>query len=321
VTSCEGRRSRRPEHETLDPAIQAVLDGMLAAPGPPAHEMPIDQARAAHVAESEELGGPPEPVAEARDLEIPGPGGDIRLRVLRPEAEGALPVVAYVHGGGWSLGSVDSFEAPMRALANASGAVVAGVEYRLAPEHRFPAALNDTLAAVRWLAEAAGEVGGDPERLAVAGDSAGGNLAAVAALRLRGEVPLRMQALIYPVVDSGVNTPSYREFGDGYGLTAAGMRRFWELYLDGADGAQPDVSPLRCADLAGAPPAYVLTADHDVLRDEAEAYAAALERAGVPVTVKRWPGTIHGFWRWLAATDAAPAAIAEVGGALRRALA
>jgi len=294
---------------------------MLAAAGPPSHEMPIDQARAAHVAESEELSGPPEPVAEARDVHIPGPGGELRLRVLRPEGDRPLPVIAYLHGGGWALGSVDSFETPMRALANASGAVVAGVDYRLAPEHRFPAALNDTLAALRWLAEAAGEVGGDAERLAVAGDSAGGNLAAVAALKLRGDVRLRMQALIYPVVDSGVNTPSYREFGERYGLTAAGMRRFWDLYLDGGDGARADASPLRCADLSGAPPAYVLTADHDVLRDEGEAYAAALERAGVPVTLKRWPGTIHGFWRWLASTDAARAAIADAGGALCRALA
>ena len=283
--------------------------------------MPIDQARAAHEAESEQLSGPPDPIAEARDVEIPGPGGDIRLRVLRPDGDGPLPVVAYLHGGGWALGSVDSFETPMRALANASGAIVAGVEYRLAPEHRFPAALNDTLAAVRWLAEAATEVGGDPDRLAVAGDSAGGNLAAVAALELRGDVGLRMQALVYPVLDSAVNRPSYGEFGDGYGLTAAAMRRFWELYLDGADGARPDASPLRCADLSGAPPAYVAIADHDVLRDEGEEYAAALERAGVPVAVKRWPGTIHGFWRWLAATGVAREAIGDAGAALRRALA
>jgi acetyl esterase len=282
--------------------------------------MPIEQARAAHAGESERLGGPGEPVAEARDVTIPGPGGDLRLRVLRPEGDGPLPVVAYLHGGGWALGSVDTFETPMRALANASGAIVAGVEYRLAPEHRFPAALEDTLAALRWLAGAAGEVGGDPARLAVAGDSAGGNLAAVAALRLRGELELRLQALVYPVLDSGLNTASYREFGEGYGLTAAGMRRFWDDYLDGGDGAHPDASPLRVGDLAGAPPAYVLTADHDVLRDEGEAYAHALERAGVPVTLRRWPGTIHGFWRWVAATEAAGAAIADAGAALRRAL-
>ncbi|MGH2950161.1 MAG: alpha/beta hydrolase, partial [Solirubrobacteraceae bacterium] len=156
--------------------------------------------------------------------------------------------------------------------------------------------------------------------IAVAGDSAGGNLAAVSARRLRGEVPLRLQALIYPVTDAGVNTPSYREFGDGNGLSAASMRRFWNLYLDGAERNDPDASPLRAGDLAGVAPAYVITADADVLRDEGEAYAEALRRAGVPVELHRWPGTIHGFFRWLAATSVAGEAIRAVGAALRRAL-
>jgi acetyl esterase len=181
--------------------------------------------------------------------------------------------------------------------------------------------VEDSLAAVRWAAARGAELGGDPSRLAVAGDSAGGNLAAVVARRLRDELPLRLQVLIYPVTDGGVNTPSFREFADRYGLTAAGMRRFWELYLDGADYSDPDASPLRDPDLAGVAPAYVLTADHDVLRDEGEAYAKALEEAGVPVTLKRWPGTIHGFFRWLAATDVAGDAIEEVGARLRTALA
>jgi acetyl esterase len=153
----------------------------------------------------------------------------------------------------------------------------------------------------------------------VAGDSAGGNLAAVVARRLRGELDLRLQALIYPVCDAGLNTPSYAEFAENFGLTAAGMERFWRLYLDGVDGGDPDASPLRDADLSGAAPAYVLVADHDVLRDEALAYAAALEQAGVPVTVRTFEGTIHGFFRWLAATELAAAAIEEVGAALRAA--
>jgi acetyl esterase len=191
---------------------------------------------------------------------------------------------------------------------------VAAIEYRLSPEHRFPAALDDSLAAIRWLAA---EFPGAP--LAVAGDSAGGNLAAVCALRLRGELELRLQALIYPVTDAALNTPSYRDFSDGHGLSAASMRRFWNLYLDGADGAHPDASPLR-ADLAGVAPAYVLTAEEDVLRDEGEAYAAALQAAGVPAELVRWPGTIHGFFRWLAATSVAGEAVDAVAGALRRAL-
>jgi acetyl esterase len=241
------------------------------------------------------------------------------VRLFRPEGEGPLPVVAYLHGGGWMTGDLDTYDAPMRALANASGAIVAGVDYRRIPEHRFPAALEDTLAAIRWLAGRADEV--DGSRLAVAGDSAGGNLAAVAARRLRDEVPLRLQALVYPVTDAGLDTPSCREFHQGYGLSVAKMRWFWDVYLDGADGTHPDASPLRAADLAGVAPAFVVTAENDVLRDEGEAYARALQEVGVPCELERWPGTIHGFWRWLVATPAAHDAIARVGAELRRALA
>ena len=300
--------------------IQEVLDGLNAAPGPPAHEVPVEEARAAHSAESERLCGPGEPVAEVSDLDISGPGGDITLRVFRPQTERRPGVVAYLHGGGWTMGTIDSYDTPLRALANASGAIVAHVDYRLAPEHRFPAALDDSLTAIRWLVANATDLGGDPARVALAGDSAGGNLAAVAARRLRGELPLRLQALIYPVIDAGLNTPSYREFSEGHGLSAASMQRFWNLYLDGADGGDPDASPLRASDLAGVAPAYVLTAEEDALRDEGEAYAAALRDAGVPTELVRWPGTIHGFFRWLAVAAPAREAIDAVGAALRQAL-
>ena len=304
----------------LHPEIQRILDGMNAAAGPPAHEVPIDEARAAHAAESVELGGPGEPVAEVRDVRVPADGGEVLVRTFRPDGDGPLPVVAYLHGGGWVMGSVDSYDTTLRALANASGAIVAGVEYRLAPEHRFPAALDDSLAAIRWLAAHADELGGDGSRLALAGDSAGGNLAAVAARRLRGELPIALQVLVYPVTDAGVDMPSYRGFSDGRGLTAASMHRFWSLYLDGADGSHPDASPLRAGDLAGVAPALVLTAEEDVLRDEGEAYAAALRDAGVEVELVRWPGSIHGFFRWLQATSEARAAIGAVAAALRSAL-
>ena len=305
----------------LTPEIQAHLDEMNAAPGPPAHEVPVAQARAAHVAETARLSGPGEEVAEVREIAVPSGGGDVAVRIFRPETEGTPGIVVYLHGGGWVMGTVDSYDTPLRALANASGAVVAGVEYRLAPEHRFPAALDDTLAAIRWLAAHGDEVGGDGTRLALAGDSAGGNLAAVAALRLRGEVPIRIQALIYPVIDAALNTPSYADFSEGHGLSAASMRRFWNLYLDGADGSHPDASPSRAADHGGVAPAYVLSAEEDVLRDEGEEYARALERSGVPTELVRWPGTIHGFFRWLALTPAAREAIDAVGARLRRALA
>jgi acetyl esterase len=296
------------------------LDRMNAAPGPPAHEVPVELARAAHSAETQRLCGQGEPIGEIRDVMVPTAGGDLRIRAYRPDEQGG-GVVAYLHGGGWMMGTLESYDAALRALANASGAIVASIDYRMAPEHRFPAAVHDTLAGIRWLAAHAGQLGGDGSRLAVAGDSAGGNLAAVAALRLRGELPLRAQALIYPIADSALDTPSYREFADGHGLSAASMRRFWNLYLDGADGRHPDASPLRARDLTGLAPAYVLTAEEDVLRDEGEAYAAALREAGVPTELVRWPGTIHGFFRWLAVATAAREAIDAVAAALRRALA
>ena len=176
---------------------------------------------------------------------------------------------------------------------------------------------------MRWLAEQAHELGADPARIGIAGDSAGGNLAAVTARRLRdeGDSPLRFQALIYPVCDSALNTPSYRDNGSGFGLSAASMKRYWELYLDGADGRQPDASPLQADDLAGLPPAFVLTVREDVLRDEGEAYARALEDAGVPVTLRRYEGAVHGFFRWLAKAEIARRAVAETGAALRAGLA
>ncbi len=311
-----------PDVAGLDAEIQRVLDAMLAAPGPPAHELPVAAARANHIAETEALCGDGDPVAEEIDLRVPGPGGEIPVRAYVPAAgEAPRPLVVWLHGGGWMLGSIDTYRAPVRRLARAAGAVVLSVGYRLAPEHPHPAALEDALAAVRWAAADGARVGGDPARVAVAGDSAGGNLAAVAARRLRGEVDLRLQALVYPVTDARAGTPSSRAFGEGFGLTALGMRRYWAAYLDGADRGEPDASPLRAGDLAGVAPAWVLTADHDVLRDEGEAYAAALERAGVPVTLRRWPGTIHGFLRWQAAAAVSREAADALGGALRRALA
>ena len=286
---------------------------MLALDGPPAHEVPIEQARAGHEQETAQLSGPGEDVGEVRDRELPGASGPIPMRVYRP-LEPAGGVVAYFHGGGWAVGSIDSFDTVCRALANESGAIVGSVGYRLAPEHPFPAALEDCVAATKGLAELHP---GEP--VAVAGDSAGGNLALGVARRVRDRV--RALALIYPVCDAGLNTPSYRDFKERYGLTAEGMQRYWNLYLDGADGFQPDASPLRAGDLAGLPPTFVLTAEFDVLRDEGEAMAGKLREAGVDVTHRRYDGTIHGFWRWMAGTEQTRRAIAEVGGALRRELA
>ena len=297
----------------LEPGIQKILDGMNALEGPPAHEVPVEQARAGHEQETEQLGGPGEEVGAVRDVEIAGAAGPIPVRIYEPLAP-AAGVIAYFHGGGWVVGSIESFDTSCRALANASGAIVGSVGYRLAPEHPFPAALEDCVAATKGLADLQA---GEP--IAVAGDSAGGNLAIAVARRLRDRV--RVQALIYPVADAGLNTPSMRDFKERYGLTAAGLQRYWNLYLDGADGFPPDASPLRAGDLAGLPPTFVLTAEFDVLRDEGEALVQKLREAGVDVTHRRYDGVIHGFWRWMKATPKTREAIDEVGAALRRELA
>jgi acetyl esterase len=276
---------------------------MNALEGPPAHEVPVEQARAGHEQETNVLAGRGEEVGAIEDVELAG----VPVRIYTPlEPRGGT--VAYFHGGGWVVGSIDSFDTACRALANASGATLVSVGYRLAPEHPFPAGLEDCTAVTRAL----------DAPLAVAGDSAGGNLAIAVARRMRDTIT--GTALIYPVTDAGLNTPSMRDFKERYGLTAAGLERYWNLYLDGADGFQPDASPLRAGDLAGLPPTYVLTAELDVLRDEGEAFVKKLEAAGVDVTHRRFDGTIHGFWRWMAATPKTREAIDEVGAWLAGAL-
>lgn len=285
---------------TLDEELQRILDVLGEGDGPPAHEVPVDLARAAHLAETEHLAGEGPAIAGVHD----DTAGGVPVRIYEPED--ARGTIAYLHGGGWVLGNLESVDAVCRALANESGARVVSIDYRLAPEHPFPAALDDALAATKA-----------SNADVVAGDSAGANLAAVVALRLRDQI--KLQLLVYPVTDAGVNTPSYSEFDERFGLTAAAMQRFWGLYLDGAEGLHPDASPLRATDLAGAPPAYVLTASHDVLRDEGEAYAAALERAGVKVEHVRREGAIHGFWRWQT-TAIARDAVREAGAAVRAVL-
>ena len=284
----------------IDPELQPIVEAMLALSGPPPEDVPVDQARAAHAAETAQLAGRGPDVAYVYDGELAG----VPVRAYRPRD--ARGTVVYFHGGGWVVGNLESVDAVCRALALAAGATVVSVDYRLAPEHPYPAALEDALGATRALLT---------ERpLAVAGDSAGGNLAAIVARHLKDDVAA--QLLVYPVTDAGLNTPAYRQFSEGFGLSAAGMRRFWELYLDGADGLQPDASPLRAGDLRGLPPAYVLTAECDVLRDDGEAYAHALRDAGVDVTLRRREGAVHGFWRWQT-TEAAREAVRTAGEALR----
>jgi acetyl esterase len=251
------------------------------------------------------------------DLDADG----VPVRVYRPSADDGLPVVVFCHGGGWTIGSVDVYDAVTRGLANASGATVVSVDYRLAPEHPHPAAVDDCWKALRWVAANAGEFESDPNRIAVAGDSAGGNLAAVCALLARDAgFPLALQALIYPVTDAHMMHPSYTENGQGYLLEAAQMQWFVDCYTrGGADIGDWRVSPLRAPDVANVAPALVITAEYDPLRDEGEAYAKRLADAGVPVELTRYDGMIHAFLALPGVLDDGKQAMEQVAASLRRA--
>jgi acetyl esterase len=241
----------------LSPEIEALLAQQAASGAPPLHQQSVPQARQLHAASAAALGGEPVPVAAVGDRAIPGPAGPLRVRVYRPHGEPPFPIVVWFHGGGWVVGTLDTYDTVCRALAAATPAVLVAVGYRLAPEHRFPAAVEDCYAATLWASRNAAELGGAQHRLAVAGDSAGGNLAAVVALgaRDRGGPAIGFQLLIYPVTDAAMDTASYRENADGYYLTAAGMRWYWDHYLGGADGGRPDASPVGGGVPGGVPAA------------------------------------------------------------------
>jgi acetyl esterase len=307
----------------LDPQAAALIKQMEAAGLPPLNEMSPEQAREA-AAGFVQLGGPPEPVASIVNRTIPGPLGAIPVRIYTPSGSGEFPVVVYFHGGGWVLGTLETVEVLCTRLANRSGAVVVSVDYRLAPEHKFPAPVTDCYAATQWVADHARELDADPQRIAVAGDSAGGNLAAVitAMARDAGTPPLVFQVLLCPVTNHDFETPSYRDNGRDYFLTTDMMKWFWDLYLhEATDGRDWRASPLGLADLSGLPPAYVVTAEYDPLRDEGEAYAERLRAAGVPVTLKRYDGQIHDFVTMAAAMDQAGPAIEDAAAVLRDAFA
>ncbi len=307
----------------LDPQVQAFLEQMQALNLPPLNAMTVEEARTAASAMSE-MHGEPEPVASVDNLGVPGPAGEIPVRVYTPEQSGPLPVLVYFHGGGWVIGDLETHDPLCRSLCNAGGCIVASIDYRLAPEHKFPAAAEDAYAAARWVAEHTTELGGDPQRVAVGGDSAGGNLAAVVALMARDRrgPEIVCQLLIYPVTDSGCDTASYRDNGDGYFLTAEMMRWFWDQYVSGdADRHNAYAAPLRSRDLRDLPPAVVITAEFDPLRDEGEAYAARLREAGVAVQLKRYDGMIHGFFGMGNLIDQARTAVDDVASALQSAFA
>ena len=305
----------------LDPQARMLLDQMQSMGTPPLHTMSVPEAR--QLMESMNvLIGAGEEVEHVEDREVPGPAGPIPARLYRPAGHGPLPLLVYFHGGGWVLGGLASHDNVCRSLANGAGCAVLAIDYRLAPEHRFPAAVDDCYEATVWAAANAAALGCDPKRIAVGGDSAGGNLAAVISqiARDRGAPALSFQLLVYPATDAAYDTASYRENATGYFLELDDMHWFYDHYLDGvADRSDPRASPLRARDLRGLPPALVITAEFDPLRDEGEAYAGRLREAGVPVTLHRYDGMIHGFFAMGPLLDQGKQAVAEAVAALRAA--
>ncbi|NQV23872.1 MAG: alpha/beta hydrolase [Rhodopirellula sp.] len=307
----------------LDPQAKAFLEQPQPIPPFPRDVASINEIRQ----QTTRLEGDPEPVAKVEDRLIPvvENGVEIPVRIYWPgsSAGSKSPRAALVffHGGGWVLGNLDAYDHLCHALANAGDCVVVSVDYRLAPEHRFPAAADDCYAATVWTAQHAEELGIDPRRIAVGGDSAGGNLAAVVSLmdRDRRTSHVAYQVLIYPITDSNLETPSYIENGEGYFLTTERMAWFWDLYLnDPSESVNPYAAPLQAESLAGLPPAYVMTAEFDPLLSEGDAYADRLEAADVTVERELYDGQIHGFLRRIDLYDRATVAINRIGQLLRR---
>jgi acetyl esterase len=283
---------------TLHPEAEALLNGLAEAGLPPFEHMTVPQARNAAQG-FVPLQGAPDDVASVVEDSVPTASGDIPIRIITPLGEGPFPVIVYFHGGGWVIGDIDVVDAPLRNLAARTSSVVVAVGYRRAPEHRSPAALDDCYAATKWVSNNGALLNADPSRLVVAGDSAGGNLAAGVALTARdhGGPAIAAQILIYPVTDFDFTRPSYEENAVGKLLTPASMQWFWAHYLGAAELTDsPYAAPNRVPDLSGLPAAFVATADCDVLRDEGEAYATRLQSAGVFTQSVRYDGLIHGFF-------------------------
>jgi acetyl esterase len=309
----------------LDPQMKAFLD-VANAEGPLfLRAETAEQARAKMMALLEARKVEPPAIYRAEDRRIEGPHGAIPIRIYTPTAATPMGTLVFFHGGGWVLGSVDTYDVLCRTIANAAGCVLVSVDYRLAPEHKFPAAPEDCYAATRWVAANAESLGSHPSRIAVGGDSAGGNLAAVVAMmaRDRGGPALRFQLLFYPAISAANDTPSQREFAaDGFVLSRADMQWFWNHYLTApADRANPYACPNMARDLSNLPPALVQTASHDPLRDEGEAYAVQMRTAGVKVACTRYDGVTHGFVSFSDMVDKGKQALQEAADALRGAFA
>jgi len=290
----------------LDPDIRRLLETIFSLP-PGSAPPDVARLRAAAEAAPKVLGGPAEEVASIRDTTAPGRAGPVPVRIYRPTSPGPPPLMLYAHGGGWVTGSLDSHDKLCRILANRLGSVLVAVDYRLAPEHVYPAALEDVAAAWRWASRNAHTLGADGTRFTVAGDSSGANLVAALTLRLRRERAPQpdAQLLLYPALDATCSRASYREFSSGYNLTGPQMAWYWETYRADVDARHPELSPLFATTLSDLPPAVIAIATADVLRDEGLDYARGLEAARVPVCVIECTGMIHGFLRWTGEVAAA----------------
>jgi acetyl esterase len=306
----------------LEPQIKAILDQAASSGAPPLSSLAPAQARAAFRSMLDSFRGTLPAVAKSEDRVIPGPAGQIGIRVYTPEGTGPFAALMFFHGGGWVLGDLESHDGLCRALTREARCVTVSVDYRLAPEHKFPAAAEDCYAATSWVANNGSVIGADSARLAVGGDSAGGNLATATCLmaRDRGGLKIRHQLLIYPALDSSLHTRSQSEFAEGYLLTRADMAWFWGHYLASEqDRSNPYACPSVARDLSSLPSAMVITGEFDPLRDEGEEYARRLQQAKVPVVCKRFDGVTHGFMS-MAFLDQARKAIAEAAAGLRSAL-
>jgi acetyl esterase len=305
----------------LYPEVRALLEANAAEGAPAIETLSPVAARQAAIDALKAAGGQPEEIGSVRNLRIPHPERPIPIRIFTPAAEGPFPCLVYFHGGGWVLCDLDTHDAVCRAIARRAGAVVVAVDYRLSPEYKFPAAVEDCYAATQWVTANAARLQVDPGGIAVGGDSAGGTLSTVMCLKSRDEggPPLALQVLVYPVTNlASFDTPSYREFAEGYYLTRAEMEWFRGHYLAHAEDAQnPYASPLLAPDLRGLPPALVITAECDTLRDEGEAYAKRLAEAGVEVTCTRYIGMIHPFFSLAGVFSQARRAVEQVAAAVR----
>lgn len=305
----------------ITPALQAMIDAIFPPDGPDWKTLGPAGFRQALI--DTRLPDPPYPLARVEEVTVAGATGPMKARLYADSLAKNLPCILYIHGGGWVICDLDSHDLLARGLAKHSGCAVLSIDYRLAPEHPFPAGLQDCRAALLWVREHGADLGLDGSRIAVAGDSAGGNLAGALCLLMREERPrlIRHQALIYPVTDCDFERPSYRDFADGYGLTRDEMIWFWQHYCARpSDAFDPLVAILRAPDLRNLPPATVTSAEFDVLRDEAEAYAEKLRAAGNQVSLHRVNGTCHGYAHLIGIAPEAEATAQLLGGILRQAL-